>query len=199
MLYFLALRLLYLPARLAFRLRFKGLENIPKDGNYIVCSNHKSVIDPYFIAMPFKKQVRFMAKQELFTDHGKLSAWFLRRFGAFPVHRDSADADSIKNAIHILEDGGIMGIFAQGGCVRKNIPFKAKAGVALIAAKAKAPILPACIYCEGNVRAFSRITVRFGRMIPYEELGFTDGSLKECRNAAAVISKHVNALLEEKF
>jgi len=127
-LYFFILRLLAPVAKLLYHIDYKGIEHIPLDGKLIVCSNHKSVLDPFFLSIPFKRQVRYIAKSELFEDHGKLVRWFLYKLGAFPVKRDSGDTQSIRVAIQILDGGNIFGIFPQGKCVFDNTPFKPKAG-----------------------------------------------------------------------
>ena len=109
-LYFFLLRAITPFARLVFRMRYVGRENIPEKGRLIVCCNHRSVIDPYLVAVPFRRQVRYMAKSELFEDHGRLAAWFLRKMGAFPVRRDKGDAESIRKAAELLEEGGVLGL-----------------------------------------------------------------------------------------
>ncbi|MDF2632707.1 MAG: hypothetical protein K0Q85_1303, partial [Caproiciproducens sp.] len=164
----------------------------------IVCSNHKSVIDPVFLAIPFKRQIRYMAKSELFQEHGKLASWFLYKMGAFPVKRNSGDAESIRTAMQILEDNGVLGIFPQGKCVFDNTPFKPKAGVALVASKTKAPVLPVSIYCDGIIKPFRRVTIRFGEAIPYTELNINEDSLVSMRTATDIIAKKINNMLEEK-
>jgi 1-acyl-sn-glycerol-3-phosphate acyltransferase len=199
MLYFWGLRLLTPLAKLFFPFRVKGSENIPADGKLIVCCNHKSLVDPFLLAVPFRRQVRYMAKSELFEDHGELARRLLYRLGAFPVKRDRGDMESVRTALKILGQGGILGIFPQGKCVFDNAPFQPKAGAAMIAIKAHAPILPACIYCDGIVRPFRRITLRFGQIIPYEML-IRGGDLREnIRSASALLSEKINGLLEEKY
>ena len=197
--YFALVRFLGAIAHLLFRIRIVGNEHIPRNGGVILCSNHKSVVDPLLLLMKSRRKIYYMAKSELFTDHGKLAKHFLLWAGAFPVHRDSADNDSIKTAQEILKRGDILGIFPQGGCVRENEGgFKPKAGAALIAGKTHASILPACIYCNGPIRPFKRITVRYGDVLSFEELGFSQGDLKESRRVTKRIAQKVTALLEEK-
>ena len=87
-LYFFLLRLLGPLARLVFRVEYRGTEHIPRDGALIVCANHRSVIDPLLLAVPFRRPIRYMAKSELFEDHGRLAAWVLYAMGAFPGPRD---------------------------------------------------------------------------------------------------------------
>ncbi len=152
--------------KLLFRLRFEGTENIPREGPVVICSNHRSVLDPFFLALPVPREIRFMAKSELFEEHGQFVRWLLYAFGAFPVRRDKGDAESVRTAVHILREGGAVGIFPQGRCVFDRSPFKPKAGAVLVAAKAKAPILPACISFQGRICPLKRVVVRFGEILP---------------------------------
>jgi 1-acyl-sn-glycerol-3-phosphate acyltransferase len=198
MLYFFCLRIITPIVKVIYHIEYKGIDHIPCDGKLIVCSNHKSVIDPVFLAIPFKRQIRYMAKSELFQEHGKLASWFLHKMGAFPVKRNSGDAESIRTAMQILEDNGVLGIFPQGKCVFDNTPFKPKAGVALVASKTKAPVLPVSIYCDGIIKPFRRVTVRFGEAIPYAELNINEDSLVSMRTATDIIAKKINNMLEEK-
>ena len=52
--------------KLVYRLEVYGLENVPKDNEYIVCPNHLSTLDPPMIAGILPRRVSFMAKKELF-------------------------------------------------------------------------------------------------------------------------------------
>lgn len=197
MFYFFCLRLLAPLAKLVFPYRIYGVENIPKDGRLVLCSNHKSVIDPFLLAVRFPRQVRYMAKSELFTDHGPLVCWLLNRLGAFPVHRGKGDTQSLKTAVSILREGGVVGIFPQGKCVYGDAPFQPKAGAVLVAAKAKAPILPAAVICRGRVRPFHKIVIRFGEVIPCGAFGLSGESAGAVRKSAGTVARAINLLLED--
>lgn len=199
MFYYFCVRVLSLLARLVYKIDYYGAEHIPEDGKLIVCSNHKSVIDPLFLAIPFRRQIRYMAKSELFRDHGRLVSRVLYGLGAFPVKRDHGDAKSIKTAVHILNENGVVGIFPQGKCVFDDSPFQPKAGAALLAYKTGAPVLPVSIYCNGVIKPFSHVAIRFGRVIPYDNLGLSDGSPSAVREAANLIARNINGMLEEKY
>lgn len=183
--------------RLIFPYRVTGTEQIPKDGRLVLCCNHRSVVDPVLLAMRFPRQIRYMAKSELFTDHGPLARRLLYLLGAFPVRRGKGDAQSLKTALSILESEKVVGIFPQGKCVFDNAPFQPKAGAVLVAARAKAPILPAAICFTGRLRPFHKITVRFGRVIPYHALELKDDSTASVKKAAGKVAAAINALLEE--
>lgn len=199
MLYFFCLRLLAPISKIFYKVEYKGTGNIPESGKLIVCSNHKSVVDPFFLAVPFRRQIRYMAKSELFEKHGRLARWWLYRMGAFPVVRNSADAQSVKTALGVLKNGGVLGIFPQGKCVFDNAPFRPKAGVAMMADRAQAPVLPVSIYCDGVIKPFSRITARFGKPVSCSELGLKDHSSASIRAAVEIIAQKINGMLEEKY
>lgn len=184
--------------KLLFRLRFEGTENIPREGPVVICSNHRSVLDPFFLALPVPREIRFMAKSELFEEHGQFVRWLLYAFGAFPVRRDKGDAESVRTAVHILREGGAVGIFPQGRCVFDRSPFKPKAGAVLVAAKAKAPILPACISFQGRICPLKHVVVRFGEILPLPALSLSDDSLQNVREAAGLLAEKINGLLERK-
>lgn len=199
MLYRFAVRILTPLAKWIYRLQVKGAENIPKEGKLILCCNHKSVADPILLSVAFERQIRYMAKSELFEDHGKFVKCMMNHLGAFPVKRGSADIKSLRTALKILDDGGVVGIFPQGRCVFDNSPFQPKAGAAMLAGQAKAPVLPACVYCNGKIKPFQRITVRFGQMLSLENLHLQNGTLSEIRTAKNIIADRINGLLEEKY
>ncbi len=188
-------RILYPFGKLCFRLRVQGKENIPATGRFLLCCNHQSVLDPVLLGVCCTRKIRFMAKSELFELHGKFAAWLLRTLGAFPVVRDSGDVSAVRQAVEILREEEGVGIFPQGGCVRDGSPFRAKAGVVLIARKADAPVIPAAICCGGRIRLFRRTTVCFGTPLTVEELGLRRHGSREA--ATKLIEDRVNLLLEE--
>ena len=182
-----------------YRMNIIGAEHIPQNGKMILCSNHRSTMDPIFLGISVKqRQIYYMAKEELFLNHGIVVGNFLRALGAFPVKRDCSDMKALKTAITILEQGGLLGIFPQGGIVQYGVPFKPKSGVAMIAYHAKAPVIPISIYTNGNIKLFKPVTIRFGKPIAYDAFGFTDGNRQEIKHAACIIAEQINKLLEEK-
>ncbi|HIS69885.1 MAG TPA: 1-acyl-sn-glycerol-3-phosphate acyltransferase [Candidatus Gallacutalibacter stercoravium] len=183
-------------ARLLFRIRIEGVENIPRKGGVLLCSNHKSVLDPYLLMMKCPRRVRFMAKDELFTQHGALAGWFLRKMGAFSVHRGEADLHALKTAVGLLQQGELVGIFPQGGCVRdKDISFTPKAGAALVADKAGVAVLPACIYSQGPIRLFSKIVVRYGAPVSAKRFQAAGGY----RAGARLLAGEITHLLQQEY
>ena len=120
-----------------------GLENIPKDGAFILTANHVSNWDPPFLGTFMGREVCYMGKEELFKN--PIMAAICRGLHVFPVKRGAADKTAIKTAVKILKDGKCLGIFPEGTRSKTGKLGKAEPGVSLIAAMTKAPIIPAAI------------------------------------------------------
>ena len=161
-------------ANAQFRLKIVGSENIPKEkGRLILACNHISFADPAVLISCFPYSIHFIAKSELFEN--PVTAFFLSNLNAFPVRRGLSDRDAIKYACDILGKDKILGIFPEGRRVRSAVPEKAKRGVAFIARRTGADVLPVCLYLDPREEVLRpRITVRFGRVLKNDEL-FADG------------------------
>lgn len=168
--------LLVIPAKLLFRVKVVGRQNEPKrkDGAYLVCGNHQTVLDAVFLCIALRRQQpHFMAKAELFRVPvlGRLVRWL----GAYPVSRGKGDVGAIKRTIHLLEEGRSVGMFPQGTrCTGKDPrDCKVKNGAAMIAAHAGVQILPVHIKMKNYTwRFFRRVTVVIGEPIPFERFGY---------------------------
>ena len=178
------------------RVTFVGKENVPKQGGFILASNHIHFLDPLVIAGSRARVMHFMAKEELF--HNPAAAFFLTRFNAFPVKRGSSDKSSVEFAIRVVKEGQVLGIFPEGTRSPDGRPGTPKAGVALIAKQAHADVLPVSIYSAQPSKYWTELTVRFGKLIPYDELGITqEGGTRELRDASRLIMDRITALWEE--
>ena len=142
-----------------FRTRVIGAENIPQNGAFILAANHVSNWDPPFLGTFIEREVCYMGKEELFKN--PVMAWICRHLYVFPVKRGAADKTAIKTAVKILRDGKCLGIFPEGTRSKTGKLGKAEAGVSLIAAMTKAPIIPAAIVDTEKI--FSR-AVKFPRL-----------------------------------
>lgn len=153
-----------------YKITVIGKENMPGlKGGYIIASNHVSNNDPPVIGVTFKGRYNFMAKEELFHKN-PFFTWLIKQLGAFPVKRGAKDgAQAIEKALESLEKGHIFVIFPEGTRSKDGTLGKAKSGVTLIAAQAKAPVVPVFIK-YGRKRKFRRrIQVSVGEMMPAEK------------------------------
>lgn len=154
-----------------------GKENMPDNGPFVLASNHVKGIDPITVvyASGGKRTLYFMAKEEFF--HTPYIRPALTFFHGFPVNRDIIDRKSLQFADRVLKEGFGMMIFPEGTRNKEHTRPRvedAKAGQAMIIREAEVPVLPVSIHVIDKTDGSKPdVIVRFGELIPYEELGFT--------------------------
>ncbi|MHA6530897.1 lysophospholipid acyltransferase family protein [Paenibacillus sp. BAC0078] len=167
MIYAICVGLLRLIYAVLFPLKIIGKENVPKEGGVLLCANHISLLDPMTIGIKLKRQVKYMAKAELFNV--PVLGWLINKLGAFPVKRGGVSKESIKTALNTLRGGHVMGIFPEG--TRNSDSGVAKKGAASFALRSGAAVVPAAIV--GSYKPFRRMTVIYGAPI---DLSSFDGA-----------------------
>ncbi len=104
---------------LLYRVKIDGAENGKIDGRTMVIANYKSNCDPILMHLLFKPKIRLMAKKELFKN--RFFGAVLRAFGAFPVSRGESDAAAVSNAMKMVADGELVGIFPEGTRIKGTL------------------------------------------------------------------------------
>ena len=177
------------------RIKVTGVENIPKEGGFILCSNHIAIRDVILLGASSPRQLRFMAKKEIFKVPllGGLVAWL----GAIKLDRSGGDIGALKAAVKQVERGSIVAIFPQGhrypGVDPTTTPKKN--GAALIAYRSGADVIPACIKTKKNKYTFMcKKEIVFGKPIKYESLGFSKGGNAEYEKATDVVFAEIAKL-----
>ena len=191
--YFVAKKLTNAFIHIAFRMRYEGKENIDQRGGFMVCSNHRTVLDPLFIAQKIRPQLFFMAKQELFKNC--FFGAIIKGLGAFPVERGKGDNSAIDFAVDTLKSGKVLAMFPEGTRSKDGTPGKPKSGAALVAMQTKADILPVAISFEPPLRFRSVVTIRYGKMIRFEELGAEHSTPSEMKRASKLIMGRIVELV----
>lgn len=150
--------------RLVYRVKITGRENIP-EGAVVVCGNHTSLMDAFFVAMAFgrKEHMAYMAKIELFRT--PVIGFIMRKIEAIPVDRGAADISALKTAISVLKGGKKVMVFPEGTRVDGNTASEdgAKTGAAMMACRAGVDMLP--VYISTKKRIFGRVNVIVGETV----------------------------------
>lgn len=181
--------LAWIIGHIIYRFEVTGRENIPKDGAFLLCSNHIHALDPIAFAIFMKRCPRFMAKKELFK--GRVLGWFLRSFGAFPLDREAAaDMQAYRTTMDALKNGHGLILFSQG--TRMKDFDNAKSGVAVFALKSGAPIIPAGI--RASYRLFSKIHVHYGEPIYMDEYAGKKVKTELVEKVMKIVVERVSAL-----
>jgi len=117
-----------------------GLENVPREGGFILVSNHTSWLDPILLGAYIPRTIVFMSKVENF--HHPLLAPIVFLYGAFPVKRGLVDRQALLRCEEVLAAGGGLGMLPEGTRSRSGVMRRARAGAALVALRTGATILP---------------------------------------------------------
>ena len=170
--YRLAAFLLRRPLMVLTKRDWRGLENLPDTGGFIVSPNHISYVDPLVFAhfmFDSGREAYFLGKESLFTV--PVVGWVLRKSGQIPVYRGSAAAaDSYRAAVAAVHDGKPVGIFPEGTITRDPDvwPMRGKTGAARIALETRCPLIPVAQWgaqeilppYEKRLRLFPRRTMQ---------------------------------------
>ena len=159
-----------------------GTEHLPKEGG-LICPTHSSNWDPVMmiLSVPIGYPVQAMAKDSLFKV--PVVGWFIRNAGAFPVSRGTSDIAAVKKSITALRGGQNMIIFPEGTRVDTPGDETAKGGVAMIAIRTNAQLVPT--YITHKPRLFHKTQVIFGAPYAptYTGRNGTSGEVQEIADA----------------
>jgi len=189
-------------ARLLFRLEVYGESNVPLEGALVLASNHLSLLDPPLIGCACPRELRYVAKAELFRI--PLLKSLFRRLGGFPVERGAADVGAIRTALQHLREGRAVLIFIEGTRGTGESLLPPTPGATLLARQSGAPVLPTAII--GTHRAMpkgaklprlTKVKIAFGKPVTYAEL-FGERTDRAARDAfTEYVMEQIAALLRE--
>lgn len=156
--------------RLWFGLTVTGEWHIPRRGPVILAPNHRSDIDPVVLAAAVPRRCTFLAAAELLTRPvlGRL----IGLFPVVPIRRGGFDRRAIEDCLARLHRGEALVIFPEGNISADGSPQPAQGGMAFVAARAHAAVVPVGI--AGTYEVWpsgttwprrGRITVRIGEAI----------------------------------
>ena len=159
--------------------RFTGLENIPREGGFIIASNHLANIDSFILPVALPRQIRFVAKDTLWMQkglRGHILRWFFDAVGSVPVDRDalSSGKGALQAGLEILRQGSGFAIYPEGTRSKDGLLHPGKQGAAWLAVESGCPVIP--VGLKGTQHLLTRrglrergiVTVRVGAPIHLE-------------------------------
>jgi 1-acyl-sn-glycerol-3-phosphate acyltransferase len=183
------------PVKLLFRLKASGMEHLPREGGYVLSANHLSNLDPWPLGLPLfpDRQIRFMAKKELFRSPLRP---ILKYGGAFEVRRGESDTKAIETAVRLAREGEVVAIFPEGTRRRKGLTKKHQArprtGAVRVALEAGVPLIPAAIGGTDRITRLGPLRVAYGPPVQLDDLRERD-----MREAAQVGTERLMAAITE--
>jgi len=183
------------PVKLLFRLKASGVEHLPREGGYVLSANHLSNLDPWPLGLPLfpDRQIRFMAKKELFRSPLRP---ILKYGGAFEVRRGEGDTKAIETAVRLAREGEVVAIFPEGTRRTKGLTKKHQArprtGAVRVALEARVPLIPAAIGGTDRITRLGPLRVAYGPPVQLDDLRGRD-----MREAAQVGTERLMAAIAE--
>ncbi|MDM7490725.1 lysophospholipid acyltransferase family protein [Rhodococcus sp. CSLK01-03] len=170
------------------RPKIEGAENIPADGPAILASNHKAVLDSFFLPLVVRRRITFLAKSEYFTGtgfKGRFQRWFFSAVGQVPIDRTGADAaqDALNAGVRVLSQGKLLGIYPEGTRSPDGRLYKGKTGIARLALQTGVKVIPVAMIGTDEMNPIgskmwkpAKVTVRIGEPIDFSRFEGMSGN-----------------------
>ncbi|MCO6437369.1 MAG: MFS transporter [Phycisphaerae bacterium] len=187
-----------------WRLERLGRPTVPRTGAAIVTSNHVTAGDPMLLcaAAPYRPLSFILAAEYA---NWPIVGFFVRKLECIPVRRDGADSSGMRQALRHLRAGRAIGVFTEGGIPEPDELRRPRDGVAMMALKTGAPVIPAFISGTKwrrevipSLLARHRAKVRFGKPVDLSEFGGADATREQIRAASARIFEAIWELAPEE-
>jgi 1-acyl-sn-glycerol-3-phosphate acyltransferase len=177
-----------------YRARVIDTDKIPTEGPTIIVPNHFSFLDHFFVAAFIRREVNFMAKSQLFKPPLQ---FVYTHGGVFPVLRGRRDEEAFETARIVLERGGLIVMYIEGGRSRTERLGDPKPGVGRLALETGASVVPTAIAGTAKVRnwkklQFPKVTVQYGDPIRFEKV--EDPAREQSQAASEVVFAAIEKL-----
>ncbi|ETI66802.1 lysophospholipid acyltransferase family protein [Neobacillus vireti] len=173
-----------------YRVEAIGVENFPKEGGVLLCSNHINNFDPIIVGIMAPRPVHYMAKEEIFRV--PVLGGIVRKCNAFPVKRGFGDREALRSGLKILKEGNVFGLFPEGTRSKTGQLGKGLSGAGFFALRTDALVVPCAVI--GPYKAFHKLRVVYGKPIAMEEMRKNKASAEQ---VTELIMSEIAKLIKE--
>jgi len=186
-----------------FRIRVTGLDHIPAEGPAILVANHASFLDSVILSVYPRRHIWFMAKNSQYSH--PLMRWFLKLARSFPVRRYTTDVQAVRNALRILQNKHIVGVFPEGERNWDDKLMKFKQGTMRLILASGHPVIPVGI--RGVYELMPRwtagikrvpVTINFGAPICFDPVPIQAHSPEQIRFVTETLRQRVEKLMKQE-
>lgn len=184
------------------RVEVVGKENFPKSGKAILISNHVAVMEPVMMVAYAPRQIEFLGSVDV--PHEPSTQWAMDFYGMIEIFRGKPERQALKQAISVLEQGGLLAIFPEGGLWNPGT-MKPKDGVAFLSHRSGAPVIPVSLVgtkgALNQLFAFKRPALKMivGEPIPACTVGEDDDIRQVYQQYSGAVMDQVFAQLPKSM
>lgn len=190
--------------------RVEGLENLPKDGAFVIASNHNSFIDIYVLGTEITRYVnkrRIYVISAIFFFFDIMASILFSEFGGSIRIRKKVHGGFLKSALRKLRRGDIVCIFPEGIPDKKPYLRKGKTGVARLVLNGKVPLVP--VGMQGTINIWSKVKliprlkkeviIKIGKPIYFNKYYGKDEDYPTLRRVTKIIMKNIGSLIGQEY
>ncbi len=172
MIYWIAYYIIKLIGQIFSPRTILGKKHLPKEGSFILASNHKSNLDPFLIGLCLNRRISYMAKDSLFRN--PILGFFFHQVEAFPVRRGASDVRALRETLRRLKRDLPVVVFPEGTRQGSGRDSKTQPGIGFLAVKANVPVVP--VHIDGSDKVLPprarlpkrhRVTISFGEPLSF--------------------------------
>ena len=194
--------LIWLVAKILWRISFEGLENVPRTGPFVLAPVHRSFVDFGLVSGVTRRRMGYMGKESLWKI--KQLGDVITMLGAYPVNRGAPDREALRRTLNILERGEPLVLFPEGTRRAGPVIEHLHEGAAFVASRAGVPVVPVGI--GGSERALPK-GKRLPRLVkihvivgePILPPPIAEGARHPSRRAVKELTLQLQAVLQDLF
>lgn len=194
--------LIWVIAKVYWRISFEGLDNVPATGPFVLAPVHRSFIDFGLVSAVTRRRMGYMGKESLWKS--KLLGGFISMLGAYPVNRGAPDREALRRTLDLLETGEPLVLFPEGTRRAGPVIEHLHEGAAFVAARAGVPLVPVGI--GGSERALPKgktlprpVKIHIVVGEPLAPPPLAEGARHPSRRAVKELTLGLQAVLQDLF